>query len=110
MFALSRFRVDPGDESALRAEAADALRVLASRPGFVAGHLGRATDEPGSWLLVTEWTGVGDYRRALSSYDVKVRTTGLFLRAEQEPGAFEVLESMRPTAVTSDGPAEGAGS
>jgi quinol monooxygenase YgiN len=106
MLALSRFRVRPEDEAGFRADVADALRALGARPGFVAGHVGRSTDDPGLWLLSTEWTGAGAYRRALSSYDVKLRATGLFHRAEQEPGAYEVVETFRPGTGTTDAPAD----
>ena len=106
MLALSRFRVRPEDEAAFRADVAEALRVLGARPGFVAGHVGRSTDDPGLWLLSTEWTGAGAYRRALSSYDVKVRATSLFHRAEQEGGAFELVETLRPETEATDAPAD----
>ena len=40
---------------------------------------------------MTEWATVGDYRRGLSSYDVKLAATPLLMRALPEPGAYEVL-------------------
>ena len=93
MLAITRFRVSEQDTAAFREHVCEALAAMGERPGYVRGHLGRATDDPGLWALVTEWEGVGAYRRALSSYDVKLAATGVLLQAIQEPGAFEVLES-----------------
>ena len=96
MLAVTRFQVAEGDEPTFRDQAGAALGAMSRRPGYVRGHLGRATDDPGLWALVTEWEGVGAYRRALSSYDVKLAATEVLLRAVQEPGAFEVVDSAPP--------------
>ena len=82
-----------------------ALRVLAARPGYVRGRLARSTDPGGGWALVTEWESVGAWRRALSSYDVKVHATPLLALAVDESSAYEVL-----LAVQADGSAERFGS
>ena len=37
------------------------------------------------------WEDVGAYRRALSSYDVKVTAVPLLSRAVDEPSAYEVV-------------------
>jgi hypothetical protein len=76
-----------------------ALDALAARPGFVRGRLGRSTDDPGSWLLATEWVGVGAYRRALSSYEVKLAATPVLALGRDEPSAFEVLVEVEDGAV-----------
>ncbi len=83
-----------GDD--LTSEGSAALQALAARPGFVRGRLGRLLDEPGTWLLVTEWDSVGAYRRGLSAYDVKLAATPLLLRARDEPGAVSVELDVRP--------------
>jgi heme oxygenase (mycobilin-producing) len=75
-------------------EAEQALRLLAERPGFVRGSLGRATDDPGSWLLMTEWESVGAYRRGLGGYQVKLIATPLLSQALDQPSAFEQLLSI----------------
>jgi hypothetical protein len=67
------------------------LEVLAGRTGFLRGWVGRATDEPTSWVLASEWESVGGYRRAMSSYDVRVAGAAVFAAALDEPAAFEVL-------------------
>jgi quinol monooxygenase YgiN len=94
VLAITRFRVSEGEGDAFLDDARAALEVLSERPGFVRGHLGRCTDDASLWVLSTEWQGVGAYRRALSSYDVKMGALALLQRAEQEPSAFEVIETV----------------
>jgi hypothetical protein len=43
-------------------------------------------------VMVTRWRDVGSYRRALSSYDVKVGAVPILSRAIDEPSAFEALD------------------
>jgi hypothetical protein len=74
-----------------RDRAAAALRVLAARPGFLRGSLGRATDDEHAWLVCTEWESVGAYRRALGGYEVKLVATPLLAQALDQPSAFEQL-------------------
>jgi quinol monooxygenase YgiN len=93
VLVMTRVRVPDGEADAFRTGAEDLLDVLAGLPGFVRGHLGRAPDEPALWVLSTEWEGVGAYRRALSSYDVKVAAPVVLAHAVQEPSAYEVLAS-----------------
>lgn len=94
------FTVSENETAAFSAEAAAALEILASRPGFLGSRLGRAADDPASWVLVLEWVGVGAYRRALSGYEAKVATAALMARASQSPSAFEVLRTDGPRGVT----------
>jgi antibiotic biosynthesis monooxygenase len=90
-----RFTVD-ADAEQFVAEASDALAALAACPGYQRGELTRAYDDPTQWCLIMEWSSVGAYRRALGSYDVKVRGTVVLGRARPEPSAFEVLASAEP--------------
>lgn len=71
--------------------ARDALGALAARPGYLRGTLGRSTDDPAAWLLLTEWENVGSYRRALGDYRVKLTLTPLMAGARDVPSAFEAL-------------------
>ncbi|MEP7020764.1 MAG: antibiotic biosynthesis monooxygenase, partial [Pseudonocardiales bacterium] len=80
MLVVSRFAVPQDAAERFQERAATALAALAARPGYVRGHVGRAVDDPTRWVLVTEWAGVGAYRRALSAYDVKI--TAMPLLAE----------------------------
>ena len=47
-------------------------------------------------MLITEWASVGAYRRALSSYDVKVHATPLLAQSLDEPSAYEPLAEVTP--------------
>ena len=91
MLVLNRFRVAAVDEAAFRREVTAAHALLAARPGYVAGAVGRNVDDPTLWVLQTEWQNVGSYRRALSSYDVKLGAVPLLSRAVDEPSAYELV-------------------
>jgi hypothetical protein len=96
MIAITHF----SDESAdFEARAQAALTALAGRPGYVRGTLGRSTDDPNAWVLLTEWANVGSYRRALGNYDVKLHATPLLASAIDVPSAFEPLLDMAPGGV-----------
>ena len=88
MFAVTRLRAGDGDDAALAAAATELLAALAARPGFRDGELGRCTDDPGLWALVTRWDGVGAYRRALSAAEVKLAGAPVWQHAVDEPGAY----------------------
>jgi antibiotic biosynthesis monooxygenase (ABM) superfamily enzyme len=92
VLVVSRFVVPVEDGKAFRAELAAAHAVLAERPGYVDGRIGRNLDDPTLWVLTTRWDNVGAYRRALSSYDVKLQAVPLLSRAVDEPSAYEVVE------------------
>jgi quinol monooxygenase YgiN len=91
VLVVNRFRVPEEDGERFRAEIEEARAVLAERPGYVQGSVGRNVDDPSLWALVTTWENVGAYRRALSAYDVKLRAVALLGRAIEEPSAFEVV-------------------
>ncbi|HWU23192.1 MAG TPA: antibiotic biosynthesis monooxygenase [Nocardioides sp.] len=88
MLVVNRFR--GGD--AMRADLESVLALLAARPGYLDGAIGRNLDEPDLWLLSTRWEGVGAYRRALSSYELKMYGVPVLSRAIDEPGAYELVE------------------
>jgi hypothetical protein len=92
VLVVSRFRVPVEDGGGFRAELTAAHDVLAERPGYVDGRIGRNLDDPTLWVLTTRWDNVGAYRRALSSYDVKLHAVPLLSRAIDEPSAYEVVE------------------
>jgi quinol monooxygenase YgiN len=95
VLVINRYRVPSDQLEPFLTEAAAALEVLAARPGFVSGRLGRSTDEPGLHAMVTDWADVGSYRRALSHPLVKVSAHPLMYRCIDEPGAYEVaLETV----------------
>ena len=92
MLVVNRFRVSEDDSVEFRADLEAALAVLAQQKGYADGSLGRNVDDPTLWTMVTRWRDVGSYRRALSSYDVKVGAVPLLSRAIDEPSAYESLE------------------
>ena len=104
MLVVTRFRVPVEEGEAFRAELAAAHATLAERAGYVEGQVGRNVDDPTLWVLTTRWENVGAYRRALSSYDVKLNAVPLLSRALDEPSAYETVE---PGTVLNIGSARG---
>jgi len=95
---VSRFAV-PEDESAGFAPRAQAaLAALAGRPGHVSGRLGRAVDDPERWVMVTEWDGVGAYRRALGAFEVRTSLIPLYAHSADgsDPEAYAVVTADDP--------------
>jgi hypothetical protein len=92
VLVVNRFRVLEDDAVAFRADLESALEVLAQQRGYADGRLGRNVDDQTMWVMVTRWENVGSYRRALSSYDVKVGAVPLLSRAIDEPSAYEDLD------------------
>ena len=89
MLVVNRFRVPVADGEAFRADLTTARDTLAACRGYLGGEIGRNVDDPELWVLSTRWENVGSYRRALSSYDVKVGAVPLLSRALDEPSAYE---------------------
>lgn len=92
MLVVSRFRVPESDSEDFREGLELARATLAQRPGFRSGTIGRNLDDPELWVLTTTWEHVGAYRRALSSYEVKLHAVPLLSRALDEPSAYEPVE------------------
>lgn len=98
MLVVNRFRMTDHQEAAgFEAELGEAARALGERPGFVRAESGRNVDEPELWVLVTTWADVGSYRRALSSYDVKVALAAIQHRMLDEPSAYQGGEGAQNT-------------
>lgn len=91
LLVVSRYRVTSESRRQFITDADRAVDVLAAQPGFVRGSIGQATDEGELFLIRTEWSGVGAYRRALSSFDVKLNAVPLLSTAVDESSAFEVV-------------------
>lgn len=101
MLVVNRFRASE-DDTPFRADLERALAVLSARPGYEDGRLGRNLDDPTLWVMVTRWKDVGSYRRALSSYEVKMDAVQTLSRSIEEPSAFEPLDGDLNTAVPRD--------
>jgi quinol monooxygenase YgiN len=97
VLVVNRFRVAEEDAEAFRLELMAAHEALAKRPGYVDGTVGRNVDDPSLWMLHTRWENVGSYRRALSSYDVKLNAVPLLSRAVDEPSAYEIVTAGADT-------------
>jgi hypothetical protein len=89
VIVVNRFRVQEGDAESFRADLERAHRVLAVQAVYLAGGIGRNVDDPELWVLTTTWRGPGAYRRALSTYDVKLAAVPTLSRALDEPSAYE---------------------
>lgn len=89
MLAIVRFDTS-GAEGPLLVRAEAALSALSRCAGFERGWFAQSTDEPSVWTLTTLWRSVGAYRRALSTYDVKIHATPFMYDAREEPTGFEV--------------------
>ncbi|HYY11933.1 MAG TPA: antibiotic biosynthesis monooxygenase [Kineosporiaceae bacterium] len=93
MLVVTRYVVPEPEAPEFAAQARAALDALRGRPGCRAAVLGRAVDDATLWTLTTRWESVGTYRRALSSYEVKLHAVPLMYRAVDEATAFEELLS-----------------
>ena len=91
VLVVTRYVVPEHGAAEFRDQARTALLTMRSQRGCRAVVVGRSVDDPTAWTLTMRWTSVGDYRRALSSYDVKVDVVPLLQRAVDEPSAFEEL-------------------
>jgi len=91
LIVVNRFRAsdDSADADGLRRGLEEAWALLAAKPGYAGGEIGRNLDDPTLWLLTTRWENVGSYRRALSAYDVKLNAVPTLSRALDEPSAYE---------------------
>ena len=95
---------EPEDAAGFLAAARAALAALWAHPGCESAELVRDIDDGATYLLVTRWVGVGAYRRALSSFEVKVAAVPVLASAAADPSAFELLLAVGP-----EGVAESAG-
>jgi quinol monooxygenase YgiN len=91
VIVVNRFRVPEVEAESFRVDLTAALESLQQQRGHVSGRIGHNVDDPELWVLVTEWESVGDYRRALSSYDVKVGAVPTLSRALDEPSAYQAV-------------------
>lgn len=88
----ARFRAESAEDAAtLIGRLRDAVDILSGFPGFQEARIGRATDDGLLILLSQAWDSVGAYRRALSSFEVKVSVVPLLSTALDEPSAFEAV-------------------
>jgi quinol monooxygenase YgiN len=94
VLVVTRFIVPETEAESFGDRATRAVAALSGRPGFRSARVGQAPDDPSRWVLVSEWDGVGAWRRALSNFDVRVEAVPLLALAEDEPGAFELVHAV----------------
>jgi quinol monooxygenase YgiN len=93
VLVVARLRPPPDAES-FREDVDRAMAALAARPGHRVTRLAQSLDDPALWVMVSEWADVGSYRRALSSYDVRMASGVLMGAVVNEPTAYEVVQSV----------------
>jgi hypothetical protein len=105
VLVVMRFEVPEAASQQFAEDTRTALAALAARPGYLQGRIGRAPDDQTAWVLTTEWSGVGAYRRSLSPYDVKVALAPLMAYSRNEVSAYELVASdpPRPSSGTEPG-------
>jgi heme-degrading monooxygenase HmoA len=91
MLVVTRHQVPAGERADFLDHARDALAALADQPGYLSGCIAQSTDDADLFALETRWRDVGAYRRALSSFEVKMRAVQLLSSAVDEPSSFEVV-------------------
>lgn len=91
MLVVTRYAVPIGEAAEFRLQCRAALQALVACSGCTGANAGPALDDPTRWVLSTSWESVGAYRRALSSYQVKLVAVPLMFRAVDEPSAYESL-------------------
>ena len=96
MLVVTRYAVPLGEAAEFRLQCRAALQALVDCPGCTGAGAGPALDDPTRWVLSTSWESVGAYRRALSSYQVKLVAVPLMNRAVDEPSAYESLLAWTP--------------
>jgi hypothetical protein len=92
VLVVTRFIVPEDAFKAAEGFAAGLQRLcaaLSTRPGHLHSRMAQAIDDPRRWVLVSEWEGVGAWRRALSPYEVRIEAMPLMAYAESEPGVYE---------------------
>lgn len=96
VLVVNRFRVPPAAADTFRADLERAHDLLAARPGYLGGAIGRNVDDPDLWVLQTRWADPGSYRRALSSMEVKMHAVPVLSGALDEPSAYEIVDGDEP--------------
>jgi len=97
LLVVTRHQVDAGERKEFVAKARLTLATLAEHAGFLAGDLAQSTDDADEFVVQSRWSDVGAFRRALSSFDVKLNAVPLLSTAVDRTSAFEVVVSRSAT-------------
>lgn len=96
MLSITRFDVPPPDRPEVLALAQTALAAFAGCDGYRGGSFAQNLDERDVFALITDWDGVGVYRRAMGRAGVKLAAYPLLLRCRDEPSAFAAVLTAAP--------------
>ena len=112
LIVISRFRVEADQVAEFAANSRHAISVLATCNGFIEALVGQSTDEPDLLTITSRWQHVGAYRRALSTFEVKVSVIPFLSLAIDESSAYEIVHHRTEHSVTdsASGLAAAAGS
>lgn len=112
LIVISRFRVPAEQVAEFAATSRNAIAVLAGCDGFIEALLGQSTDEPDLLTITSRWQHVGAYRRALSTFEVKVSVIPFLSLAIDESSAYEIVHHRTEDSVvdSASGLAADAGS
>ena len=76
------------------------LELFQTQPGFQSAKVCMAIDDDTTGLIFLHFDSIGNYRRALSNYSIKLEATRFLSQAIDESSAFEVLVSFTPSEKT----------
>ncbi len=96
MLVVTRHRPPVSAAEAFLEQADGAILALSAQPGCESAEVLCDLDSGSEYLIVTRWRDVGSYRRALSSFEVKVAAVGLLSTALDQPSAFEARLAAEP--------------
>jgi hypothetical protein len=90
MVVVTRWLIPEAEQSQAIPQLHD-LRDLFAAGGAEMVTLGRSLDNPQLWMLMTTWPKVGQYRRCLSSYPIKMAIGPIMHFIVDEPSVYEVM-------------------
>jgi len=100
LLVVTRHAVPTDGRADFVERARTALGALAQNPGYLSGCIAQSTDDADTFVIESRWADVGAYRRALSSFDVKINAVPLLSTAFDESSAFEVIVTRSATDET----------
>ena len=68
------------------------MNILGNNPGCLGVELGRSLDSEVEHVLVSRWNNVGDYRKALSNYQVKSEVIPFISIRTRDSFTAEIIE------------------
>ena len=91
---LLRFDIAANEGEAFRSRLVGVLELLGTHQGYLGGWLGQSVDEATEVVLASRWARLGDWRRALSSPQVKLHASEVLYRCRMESTVFEVVQQL----------------